>query len=171
MATRILFIFLIMGLSLLGCRSTETLFTVRSDVDMTIPAGANTIEILGLDKQVVFPYEQNLNIFSVSEADVERLIAQKAFAFSKFNADLDLIEVIEINVVNQDDPTDQREVFYFDPVPFGSKTEIQLFPSLPDIKRFVKDDTVLFKVELTFRRIPTQNIDIRIEMEFGAVGQ
>jgi len=154
---------------LLGCRSTETLFKVRSTVDMTIPAGSNTLEILGLRREGIFPYQFNLDLFGVTDAQIERLIAQQAFLTSKFNQDLDFVEVVEVNVVNQDDLEDKREVFHFDPVPFGSKEEIQLFPSLPDIKRFVKDDTVLFEVELTFRRIPTQNTEIRLEMEYGAV--
>jgi len=153
----------------LGCRSTETLFTVRSTVDMTIPAGANTLEILGLREEGLFPYQFNLDLFNVTDDQIESLLPQRAFLVSKFNQDLNFLEVVEVRVVNPDDLNDKPEVFYFDPIPFGNKTELQLFPSLPNIKRLANDDKMLFEVELTFRTIPTQNVDIRLEMEFGAV--
>lgn len=169
MIRRLLVLIVLCSICLIGCRTTETLFTVRSTVDMVIPAGSNTLEILGLRQEGLFPYEFNLELFNVTDDQIERLIAQKAFFTSKFNQELEFIEVVEVRVVNPEDETDEQEVFHFDPVPFGSKTELQLFPSLPNIKRFVKDDKMLFKVELTFRGIPTQNVDVRLEMEFGAV--
>ncbi len=159
------------GLLLVSCNRVETLFEIPARVDMIIPAGSNTFEILGLTTEVLFPYEISLASRGIADASVDRVVAQRAVFRPVFAAiDLNFINVIEINVVDPDDPTITREVFFIDPIPLGPKNEIDLFASLPDIKDFISDgNMLLFEVELTFRSVPTTNIDIRIDMEFGAV--
>ncbi len=161
----------ISGLLLVSCNRLETLFEIPARVDMIIPAGSNTFEILGLETEILFPYEISLSSRGISDASVDRVVAQRATFRPVFaSIDLNFINVIEINVVDPEDPNNKREVFFLDPIPFGPKNSIDLLASLPDIKDFISDgDKLLLEVELTFRNVPTTNIDIRIDMEFGAV--
>lgn len=153
-----------------SCGRVETLFDINTRVDMIILAGSNPFEIWGYKVEATFPYELTLDSKGLVNEEIDRVIATEAFFRPKFNAeDLDFIQVVEISVLDPNDPSRSREVFYLDPVPLGPKNLLELRASLPDIKSFIYDDKLFFQVELTYRQFPPTNVEIRIDMEFGAV--
>lgn len=153
-----------------GCNKYDLLFEVQSFADMVIPAGTNTTTIYGLNATSIFPYEAQLNNINLTDESISEVVPNYAIFSPRFNEEnLDFIHVVEVLVVNQDNPEDTQEIFYFDPIPIGRKTRIELFPSLPDIKRFIKNDMLQVKIECTFRSIPPKNFDMRLDMVFGAV--
>lgn len=156
-----------------SCSRAETLFKVPATINMTIPAGINIFDIFGLRTQETFLYEASLSSRGIDPGAVDRVTACSGFFRSFFNAvELEFISVIEISVVDPQDTTRTREVFFVDPVPLGSRNELQLNPSLPEIQDFIYEgDKLMFLVELTFRSIPPSNLDIRIDMEFSALAE
>jgi len=149
----------------------DLIFEVDTFADVIIPAGANLPPVIhGYDATTIFPYEAQLTNINVSDDRISEVVPNYAIFQSKFTEeDLDFIHVIEVLVVNQDNPNDRQEVFYYDPIPLGRKTRIELFPSLPDIKRYIKNDKLQLKIECTFRTIPPKNFDMRLDMVFGAI--
>jgi len=159
--------------SLVSCGKNEPIFRISTFIDFTIPAGSSSVTILGFENEVIFPFETQLNNLGGTVPAIMSVNANNAIFYPRFDPEvnLDFINVIEINVLDQDDLTFSREVFHFDPIPFGTKNDIELFPSLPDIKSLIKDEKLLVQVELQFRAPPPRNIDIRIEMQFDAIEQ
>lgn len=157
-------------LSFMSCNDLQILFEIEAFADMIIPAGSNTGTIFGLNSTAVFPYEAQLNNINLSDDNISEVVPNFATFSSKFTEEnLDFIHIVEVRVVNQDNPNDSQEVFFYDPIPIGQKSRIELFPSLPNIKRFIKDDVLLVNIECTFRSIPPKNFDMRLDMVFGAV--
>jgi len=153
-----------------GCTSGDPLFEIRSDTNFIIPAGLNTLNILGVTTDAILPYQAQLEANGVRDEDIDRVVPIRALFTSRINPrDLEFIEVIEINIVDPTDPDLVTEVFHFDPIPFGRKTEIELIPSLPNIKSLLTTNNVQYEIELTFRQITPANIDIRVDMIYGAV--
>jgi len=153
-----------------GCNQYDLVFEIESFADMVIPAGTNTTTIYGLNATSIFPYQAQLSNINLSDDSISEVVPNYAIFRSRFNEEnLDFIHVVEVLVVNQDNPDDTQEIFYFDPIPIGRKTRIELFPSLPDLKRFIKNDRLQIKIECTFRSIPPKNFDMRLDMVFGAI--
>lgn len=154
-----------------SCSRVETLFEIPARVDMTIPAGLNTFDVFGLDVCEPFLFEFALDTRGFDLAEIDRVVAIEGTFRSFFNSgDLNFLNRIEIDVIDPLDPDRTREVFFVDPIPLGPKNEIELNPSLPDIQDFIFDgDKLIFRVEVTSRSIATTNVDIRIDMTFGAV--
>ncbi len=153
-----------------SCSQVDTLFEIPATLDMTIEAGSNTFEVLVFRSDpVLFPFDLSLETRGIDPLMVDKVIANTALFRPVFNStDLNFINEIVIQVVDPDDTTNVREVFFADPVPLGPKNEIELNASLPDIQEFIIDgDMVMFLVEVRFRSIPAVNVDIRIDMEFS----
>lgn len=159
--------FIILGL---GCSSNEAAFKIDSFAEFTIPAGANPLLISVFETEVIFPYEAELGINGFSDAEILAVNADNALLFPQFEAgfDLDFIHVVEVFAVNQFDSSDDKEVFFIDPADLGRKTELRLFPSLPNIKEYVRNERMRLRVEVQFRRAPTRNLQMFLDMEFSA---
>lgn len=161
---------LVLPLLFFSCSKNEVLFEVETFMDASVIAGSSTLLTHVYTQEVIFPYSGRLSAFDLTSEEIAEVLPQRAIIYPLFgeNVDLDFIDVITINAVNPDDSNDTKEVYYLEPVPLGSKQEIELFPSLPDIKDFINDDRLILQMELRYRLFPPRTFDLRTEMTFGA---
>lgn len=165
------FIALMMGALLsVSCNNPDTAFMVDSFAQFTIPAGANPLLISVFEEEVIFPFQSQLDVSEFTDADIVSVNADNAILLSAAGSSVDLnfIHVVEVFAVNPDDPSDSKEVFHIDPAEFGQKTDLRLFPSLPDIKDFVRNERIRLKIEMEFRVAPPRTLDMVLEMQFSA---
>lgn len=156
---------------LLGsCSKYDVRFEIDAFGDMIIPAGANALDIFGIEAPVVFQFQQQLDIVALTAEDISEVVAISAIFQSKFGEeDLSFLQVVEILALDPTGEGNPKEVFYYDPIPLGPRTRVELFPSLPNIKEYIQNDQLQLRIECTFRRPPPKNYDIRIDMVFGAI--
>lgn len=153
-----------------GCGSADSAFKVDSFAEFTIPAGANPILVSVFETEIIFPYETSLSVNGFSDAEILSVNADNAVLMPQFEAgfDLDFIHVVEVFAVNQFDSSDDKEVFHIDPAELGRKTELRLFPSLPNVKQYISNERMRLRIEVQFRRAPTRNLDMFLDMQFSA---
>ncbi len=153
-----------------GCGDNDAAFNLGTFAEFTIPAGANPLLISVFETDVVFPYETQLGINGFSDAEITAINSDNALLFPQFESgfDLDFIHVVEVFVLNQSDSSDDKEIFFIDPADLGRKSELRLFPSLPNIKEYVRNETLRVRIEIQFRRSPTRNLDMLLDMDFRA---
>lgn len=159
-------------LSLFACNdSYDRLFDVRTEVGFIIQAGVNPTLTLTADFTAPFVYEPKaLSLAQDSTIIIDKVVAIEAVLEGKQGTtDLDFLENIIVKVVNPSDATDDREVFYLDPVEPGQTTPSEFFPSLPDIQKFILNDEVIFRIKCQFRRAPIRNNEYRLKMIFSAI--
>lgn len=153
-----------------SCSKYDVRFEIDTFADMIIPSGANPLVNFGIEAPVIFQYQQQLNINSIDTDDISEVVAISAIFQSKFGPeDLSFLEVVEISAIDPTGEGKPKEVFYFDPIPLGTRTRLELFPSLPNIKDYIQDDQLILMIDCAFRRPPPKNYDIRVDMTFGAI--
>ncbi len=171
MNLKLSFILVLFGLFLSSCSRNNALFDVDAYLELTILAGTSTDRVFGFEKQVVFPFETQLAAFDDAEKNIDNVRASYCLVYPKFQADIDLsfINEITIDALNPDDLEDDREVFYYEQFDFGRKSDLELFPSLPDIHDFIRDEKLILRVEFIFNSPPPTTFDLAFEMMFGAL--
>ena len=168
MYRKLFYIFLITNL--ISCSSRETLFDVTSRLDFQVDLGLSIISTHNFIKErVVIPIDVTASNIGVLDADIDQVVAQTAFLRPRFGdpINLDFINSVQVSIVDPD-LLRPREIFFMDFVRVGAKTEIELMPSLTDIKDLVVNDKAIIEVSLRFRQFPPQTFEMDLDMTFGA---
>jgi len=168
MRKKLFYLFIIIILS--SCSPRETLFDVSAQMDFQIDLGLSILETHNFIKsKIIIPIDVTAANISVMESDIDEVAAQTAFLRPKFGDEIDLnfINSVQVSIIDQDQLR-PREIFFMDFVRVGSKNEIELMPSLTDIKDLVIGDKATIEVSLRFRQFPPQTFELDLDMTFGA---
>ena len=160
---------LLASLSLSSCdKNDPPIFEMDIFFDINIPAGLNTIE----SHYFIIEDVQTLSsTISTAPENIGRILGATGQLQTRFSGlDLDLIEDIGIHILDKEDPTIRNEAFYIfnDFIPFGSKTEVDMLPSILDLKEYLLDETVDIEFKINLRGFLPQELDGRVEMKFFA---
>lgn len=157
-------------IGLQGCLRDDVSFVVDTRAEMVIPSGLSPDRNLILDQQVFFPYSVQLDVNNVEEENVESVNGVLGLAFPQFGAvsDLSFISEIEIDVL---DPTNTtlsgREIFHYVQRDFRRLSDIDLTPSLPDVKDLIRDDVLLLRIEVSFNIPPPTTFTMLYDLQLG----
>ncbi len=155
---------------LISCSSRETLFNVTSRMDFKIDLGLSILETHNFIKnKIIIPIDVTASTAGIMNSDIDQVVAQTAYLRPKFGDEinLDFINSVQISIVDQEQ-LKPREIFFMDFVRFGAKTEIELMPSLTDIKDLVIGDKATIEISLRFRQFPPQTFEMDLDMTFAA---
>ncbi len=150
-----------------GCNSDNSeIHELDTFFDIEIPAGLNTIEShFFLVENVPTFISGFLENGQYTEDDLVRVNGVTATFMTRFsNLDLDFIDRMTIHALDANNPTVKRELFYLEFIPFGSKTEIQLIPSIENVADFFCKDFVDIEFRVDLRGFLPNPIDGRVEM-------
>jgi len=140
--------------------------------DINVPAGLNTVESHFFVIEDVQTFASTLISSNNQDADnIGSVLGGTGNLQTRFSGlDLDFVEDIGIHILDKNDHTKRSEAFYIlnDIIPFGSKTRIDMLPSIVDLKKWLLDDTVDVEFRINFRGFLPQEIDGRVEMRFFA---
>lgn len=168
MFRNIFYLFLIAFL--VSCSPRETLFDVTSRMDFKIDLGLSILETHNFIKsRIVIPIDLTASNIGITDADIDQVVAQRAFLRPRFGdqINLDFINSVQVSIIDQEQ-LQPKEIFFMDFVRFGAKTEIELMPSLTDVKDLVVGDKATIEVSLRFRQFPPQTFEMDLDMTFGA---
>ena len=115
-------------------------FDVNAQTNFTIQAGLSVLETHGIVKDmVIIPVELTINNLGFNAEDIDEIVPFSAFIRPRFNDNIDLDFINSVNVYLIESPDfRRRELFYLDFVNVGLKDEIELLPTLLDIRDLVK---------------------------------
>ncbi|MGA0232973.1 MAG: hypothetical protein ACO3MB_08895 [Saprospiraceae bacterium] len=161
--------FVSIALILCSCSTRDPLFDVNAQTNFTIQAGLSVLETHGIVKDmVIIPVELTINNLGFNAQDIDEIVPFSAFIRPRFNDNIDLDFINSVNVYLIESPDfRRRELFYLDFVNVGLKDEIELLPTLLDIRDLVKDDRAIIEIALEFRQFPPSTIDMRLDMRFS----
>jgi len=171
MHVKILISSLLLTLTLVGCNKIpDPQFSFPMEVAFDIPAGLNTVET----HYFLLPNTPTFLGLSLSgngftDDDVTSMKSQNArfFEFSG-SADLDFINSIVINAYTDDD---NIELFYHENIQFGSKDDVQLLASIPELRDFLSQEFVNLEVGIRFRNFPPANFRAKVDMIFSVYAE
>ncbi|MBT8189233.1 MAG: hypothetical protein KJO29_02295 [Bacteroidia bacterium] len=153
-----------------GCGSNDAIFQVETFTDFQISLGLNTVEAhYFINPNVPVTLRTQLDILNLPESDISQVVANEAFLYPKFNdnVSLEFIHDVNIFIVDPENTNRRKEIFYREAIPAGQHSEIQLFSSITDVTEFMLDDKMIVETRLEFRQFPPATFDVRVDMKFG----
>jgi len=168
-----LLVALLISLSFSSCdKGNDPIFEMPLFFDINIPAGLNTFQSHFFIIEDVPTFSSTLLSANGESTDnIGSILAGAGFLETRFSGlDLDFIEDIGVHVLEPNDFNQRHEAYYTlnDVVPFGSKTKIDMIPSIVDQKEWLLNETVDLEFRINLRGFLPQEIDGRVEMRFLA---
>jgi len=164
-------IIILISSMLYSCSKNTSLFDIDTYLELTLILGSPSDRVFGYSQEVVFPYTTELNNFNTTDEDIISINASYGLVYPRFGEDINLnfINSITVDAVDPDDDESRKEVFYYEQFNFNDLREIELFPSLPNIKDYVRNDRLELEVEFIFNSPPPRTFDLAFELQFGAL--
>jgi hypothetical protein len=142
-------------------------FTFPITATFDVPSALNTVEthyfqIPNVPTFLNLPLEGR----GLTYTDLTSIISSYAEVSAiGINLDLDFVHKVIVNVYDEDTRT---ELFYFENIPFGNKTEIVLLASISELQAALAKEFVNIEVGMRFRQFPPQSFKGQITMDFSA---
>lgn len=149
---------------------SPTLFTMPMEVNFTIPAGLNTIDTHYFEFDNVPTFYRNY-VNANNETFVDHINSGRAEINARLdNIDWGMLRIVEVHILDPQDRDRTKLAFYEDQIRFSNAGELRLLSAIPEFKDVILNDFVTVQLRLAFRRVPTQQIDGRLTMNFVAYG-
>lgn len=152
-------------------KDNQVLFEMDLFFDINIPIGLNTIENHYFIIEDVPTFALNhLAGANLTSEDISRVLgATGNFSTRVSGINLDVIDNMGLHVLDKNDHNIRKEVLYVfnDRIPFGSKTDVDLIPSIIDVKDFFLEETVDLELKVNFRGFASDQIDGRFEFRMS----
>lgn len=166
---RILFLFLATIL-FSNCGKDETiLFSMPYQDSFEIPAGLNTIdnhyfvlENIPTNKTSLF------NANNVTDEDIVTINPESCRLTAVFNSEYGFLFDVSVRMYT-DDPLDYKEIFYRENIPENTGSQLDLIPTLVNVRDFMMEETFNVEIVLIRPRVPSPEfIDTIVKFEFAA---
>lgn len=170
-----LWVILFLAVGMMSCKKDrrQQLLIMHEFVDFTIQPGLNNIDTHIYTFSPKFSTLQSrLAQAGYTLDDVVSIEGRRATLSGVFgDVDLDFIHRVSLLIYDPSNPQNRQEFFYMDPVPFKSKTEIDLFPGISNINEWLERDYFGLELRLNFRQISPSLIAMRLEYEVQVMGE
>lgn len=153
---------------LLSCGDgTTPLFEMNVEADLLIPAGLNNLETHYFTLRDV---PTRIDLYSNNTTSpIDRIQASNATLEGRiFDLDYSIVDQITIHVISNTDPTEKKEIFYNNIIPFSEESNLRLFSSLSNVEPMLTEEFVDLEVRIVFRTFTPREMDTRIIMSFNA---
>ena len=156
-------------LSFSGCGTREALFDVNAKAEIDIELGMNLIETHNFVKPSIrIPLQATITNLGFKNEDIAETLPFSAIVKPRFgdNINLDFIHAINIYIIDPEQ-LKRREIFYLDFIQAGTKTEIELLPTLVDITDLLINDLAIVEISIELRQFPPSSFDLCMDMQFS----
>lgn len=159
---------LLIVLTGVSCGGGETpLFVMELETELLIPAGLNSLDSHYFILRDVPTRIANYPITTFN--DIDRIQSSRASLEGRVQElDYSVIDQITIEVVSKSDPSNQKEIFYNERIPFREQTELKLLSSLSDVSDILTEDLIDLEIRLIFKTFTPTEFDTRLLMTFNA---
>jgi len=148
------------------------LFEVDTFTELRVELGLSTTASHYYPQpNTLVPYTTRLESSGFTKDDIQKLIGSRATFRPKFNEDinLDFIHDVNVYILDPNDLSRRKEIFYLEGIEPGEKTEIRLFNTLNDITDFLVNDRAIIETRLELRQFPPASFEARVDMTFTAL--
>ena len=152
-----------------GCKkgNVQPLFEIESVASFTIQAGLNTVETHHfLVKNLTSSFQAQLETRNLSLDDLS-IIKPLSMVITSLDPDIEFSFISSVTTnMYMVDPDKGLEIYFREPVPINTKSTLELFPSLLNIKDIISQPLFNIDVMLRLRTFINRNIDVRLDMVF-----
>lgn len=162
------FLLLLFPLIVSSCGKDDIiLFEMEYTEDFEIQAGLNSFETHHfLIKDISTNYNNLLQTFDQTDSQVSNINPQNARLDALFSsATYDIIREISVRIY-KDDVTNYKEIFYIENVPLNTGGDLNLIPTLVDVRDILSGDSFNIDIAIQFRQAPAQFIESRFIFDF-----
>lgn len=152
----------------LSCGGGETpLFVMEVDAELIIPAGLNSLDSHYFIVRDVPTRIANYAVNTFN--DIDRIQSSNARLQGRVQEiDYSIVDQITIDVISKSDPSNQKEIFYNNLIPFNRDEELTLLSSLSNVSDILTEDLIDLEIRLIFKTFTPTELDTRLFMTFNA---
>ena len=137
--------------------------------DFTVTAGLNTIETHVFEYDITTNFQNYLTEYDITIDDIETIVPSLIIMSNvNGNQTYDILSRARLFTAKTDG-THEFETAFSDPVPNDTQYDLQLLPTLVQVKDVLSEDKFKIRMKLNFKAVPPQSIDTRLNMTFQAV--
>ncbi len=173
-----IYLYLFLLCPLLSCNKDgrQELFTLTyppPPIGFEILPGLNTFDThIYTISPIPTRYEEYLDQSGRSDDEVIAIEAKSGQLASIFqDINLDFVNRVSIFIFDPFEPDNKIEFFYMDPVVYGDKTVIRLFPGIADISEWAKQEFIGVEIRLDYRQISPTFFEMEFDFELRAMGE
>lgn len=165
---RILFLFSLVLLFSNCGKDEPVLFTMPYQEVFEIPAGLNTIDNHHFVISSIVTNKTNLfDANNVTDEDVVTINPEACRLTSVLNGEYGFLFNVSVRMYT-DDPDAYKEIFYRDNIPMNTGGQLDLIPTLVNVRDFLVEETVTVEVVLIRPRVPSPEfIETIVRMDFA----
>jgi hypothetical protein len=168
---KLLFVILIACCSLLNCddNAPQDGFEMLYIQDFTIFAGLNTIETHVFEFDITTNFQNYLTEYGLTIDDIETIVPSLMIMTNvNGNQTYDILSRVRLFTAKEDG-THEFETAFNEPVPANTQYDLQLLPTLVQVKDVLSENKFKIKLKLNFRAASPISIDTRLNMTFQAI--
>jgi hypothetical protein len=87
------------------------------------------------------------------------------------DVNLEFIDKVSVYIFDPFDANNKIEFFYMDEIPYKSKTTIQLFPGIADVKEWVEKEFFGIEIRLNYRQVTPSLTPMRLTFDLRVLGE
>ncbi len=172
MRHKLLVLLILSSMLLLQCNKDANLpgFEINYFREFEIFAGLNTFEthvfqLTNFNSE----YQSFLNLNGVLAENVTQIVP-KAFRITNITGNIPFDDLQRVRLfMTKTDGTLEREIAFLEPIPANIGYQIDLVPTLADVKEIIESGDFNLLLKLNYRSIPSQSVDARLTFVFQAV--
>ncbi len=152
-----------------NCTKDEpVLFSMPYQETFEIPAGLNTVDTHYFVLSDISTNKTNFfNANNITDEEVVTINPESCRLTSVLNSEYDWLFNVSVRMYT-DNPDAYKEIFYRDNIPANTGSQLDLIPTLVNVRDFLVAETFTVEVVLERPRVPSPEfIDTVIRMEFA----
>ena len=162
------------ALCLTSCNDFEDeIFELDYTVDIAYEAGISQFQIHSIDTyDIQTMIQERLAATGRTAEEVQKILPKSAqLTNTRTGVSLDFIRNLTLEVfegsVFTDIKENEIEIFFRDNVPQDRSTQIDIIPSLPDVKEHLLQEKFNFTISTEFRVPPPNTVEARLRLRFS----
>lgn len=163
-------LFILFAILIVSCKKDEDiLFDLPYVREFSIPAGLNTFDAHYFRLENI-PIGNYLSSNNVTATDLAAIRPGNARISSIFSGLGDYSFIFEISVrMYTEDENNYKEIFYRDNIPLNTGEDLDLIPTLVDVRDFMGNTRFNLLVRLELSGVPPASLDTRLNFNFKAL--
>lgn len=155
-----------------GCIKTDEEFAERRlTAVFEVPANLNPVETHYIYvRNIPALYKQTLDTRGWSSENINRVSPSRAKIYGRFGStNLSVFSSISVRLVSRDGKNTKSEMYFQEEIPIVARTELDLRPTLSDLKPIITQETFDMEIRLQIRGFVPVSLPLQLDFNYVAV--
>ena len=155
-----------------GCIKTDEEFAERKLTTVfEVPANLNPVETHYIYvRNIPSLYKQTLETRGWTTESIKRISPSRARLYGRFGStNVTIFSTISVRIVSRDGKNTKSEMYFQEEIPLVARTELDLRPTLSDLKPIISQENFDLEIRLQIRGFVPTSLPLQLDFNYVAV--